>query len=115
GALDAEVDAEQTCSITSAEGDSTGLRITVTKVNDDDVDYDTELFLTADEVASGTEAGLVDQGYEVSSVTCDDELVGEVGNSVVCTVTDSEGEYDIESTVSAIDGLRFSLEFADVA
>lgn len=112
GDLDAEVGATQDC-LATYEGSSTGIRITVDQVNDDDVDFSTVMFVTAEELATAVGDFYTGQGIGVTGVTCDGELVGEAGETAQCDVSsDTDGDATVEATATGTDGLtvNFDLE-----
>lgn len=112
GDLDAEVGASQDCQAT-LEGRSTGIRITVDQVNEEDVDFSTVMFVTAEELQTAVSDFYSDQGIGVTGVTCDGELVGESGDTATCEITsDTDGDATVEATSTGADGLtvNFDLE-----
>ncbi len=112
GDLDAEVGATQDC-LASFEGSSTGIRITVDQVNEEDVDFSTVMFVTAEELATAVGDFYSGQGIGVTDVTCDGELVGEPGETAQCDITsDTDGDATVEATSTGTDGLtvNFDLE-----
>lgn len=112
GDLDAEVGATQDC-LATLDGSTTGIRVTVDQVNDQDVDFSSTIFITADELAVTVEDTYVGQGVSVDTVTCDGELFGEPGETASCEVTSAvDGDATIEATTTTVEGLtvNFDLE-----
>jgi hypothetical protein len=112
GDLDAEVGATRDC-LATLDGSTTGIRITVDQVNEEDVDFSTVMFVTAEELASAVGDFYSGQGIGVTGVTCDGELVGEAGETAQCDITsDTDGDATVEATATGTDGLtvNFNLE-----
>lgn len=58
-----------------------------------------------DSLETEVERLATDQGLDVESVDCPDELPAEVDASVVCTVTEANGEErDLDVTATSVDG-----------
>ncbi|CAB4766884.1 unannotated protein [freshwater metagenome] len=112
GDMDAEVGATQDC-LATLDGSTTGIRITVDQVNEEDVDFSTVMFVTAEELATAVGDFYSGQGIGVTDVTCDGELVGEPGETAQCDITsDTDGDATVEATSTGTDGLtvNFDLE-----
>jgi len=112
GDMDAEVGATQDC-LATLDGSTTGIRITVDQVNEEDVDFSTVMFVTAEELASAVDDFYSGQGIGVTGVTCDGELVGEAGETAQCDITsDTDGDATVQATATGTDGLtvNFDLE-----
>ena len=112
GDLDAEVGATQDC-LATLEGRTTGIRVTVDQVNDEDVDFSTVMFVTAEELETAVGDYYSDQGIGVTGVTCDGELLGEPGDTASCDITsDTDGDATVEATSTGAEGLsvNFDLE-----
>ena len=104
GDLAAEEGATQDCLATFG-GEDIGVRLTVDQVNEEDVDYSPVFFVTVEELEATVEETYVGQGVSVDSVTCDGELLGEVGATATCEVTSAvDGDATIETTTTAADG-----------
>lgn len=75
GDLDAEEGASQEC-VATAEGDpqQTNIRATVETVNEDDVDFSIDLYVTAAALADFVTDYVEGQGITVDSVECSDDL-----------------------------------------
>lgn len=114
GELQAELDATQDCVLTYPEdGSRTGVRLTVTDVQGEEVEFDQLLFIAAEDVADAVERFYTDQGIDVETATCDGELLGEEGETTTCEVSSgSDGDATIEVTTTTVDGLtvNFDLE-----
>lgn len=92
------------------------IRVKVTGVDGSDVEYDLTPVVEAPAVATTIQETLAGQDYPVESVTCEDELVGEMDNTVLCSVTNSDGEeIEVESTVTSVDGFLIGFDFAETA
>lgn len=117
GRLDAEVDATQDCLISFAgDGSTTGVRLVVTDVQGEEVEFDQVLFIPAEDVADGVERFYVDQGFTVDAVTCAGELVGEEGETTTCQVESSaDGDAEVEATTTTVDGLVVNFDLTVVS
>ena len=61
--------------------------------------------VATDSLESEVERLAAEGGLEVDSVRCPDELPAEVDKSVVCTVTQQDGEeIDVDVTTTEVDG-----------
>lgn len=114
GALEAELDATQDCVLTYTEDDSrTGVRMTVTDIQGEEIEFDQLLFIAPEDVAGGVERFYTEQGIDVETVTCAGELLGEEGGTTTCEVSSSsDGDATIEVTTTTVEGLtvNFDLE-----
>lgn len=106
--LPAEVDATVDCFATDDDGARTGFRPVVTAVDGDDVEFDTPLFVPAEELTAQVQALLEEQGNVLTSLECD-EVAGEAGATASCTAqADGAAEPDeLLVTIKEVDGLRF--------
>jgi hypothetical protein len=54
-------------------------------------------------------------GRKPESVTCPDDLVGKVGSSTTCKLSDSGEAYDVKVTVTSVEGsdVKFDIKVAD--
>lgn len=102
GSLKGEKGETQDCTLEDGTGDKSHVRAEVTKVDGDDVKFDTSLFVPADDVAGVLEEQLAGQGEDVESVTCADDLPGVVGEKIECT---AEPLGDLTVTTTAVNGL----------
>lgn len=112
GGLAAEVDATQDC-LATFNGADIGVRLTVDEVVDQDVDYSSVFYITVEELEATVEETYVGQGVSVDSVTCDGELLGEVGATATCEVTSAiDGDATIETVTTSADGpdIAYDLE-----
>ena len=114
GELEAEVDATQECHLTVGEQEA-DVRVVVTKVNDEDVDFEATPFVPADRVAETIDASLTEQGYQVETVACEDELAGEVDATTTCTATPADGAGTIEAKVTSVEGLMVNFNYEVVS
>lgn len=104
GDLAAEEGATQDC-VATLDGADIGARLTVDQVNESDVDYSLLFFVTLEELEATVEETYVGQGVSVDTVTCDGELLGEVGATATCEVTSAvDGDATIETITTAVDG-----------
>ncbi len=110
GELDAEVDATQDCNVTVGE-ENADVHVVVTKVDGSDVEFETQTFVPAERLADTLKTQLADQGFEVETVECDGELVGEVDATTECTAAPAEGEGILEVTVTEVDGLMINFNY----
>ncbi len=115
GDLVGEVGATQDCPAMVGEAPVTA-RVEVTSVDGTDVEYEITTVIEAVDVATSIEETLAGQEYPVESVSCDGELVGEIDETVLCAVTNSDGEeVEVESTVTSVDGFLVGFDFAETA
>ena len=114
GELKAEVDATQECHLEVGE-ESADVRVVVTKIEDDVVDFESTPFVPADRVAETIKNSLSSQGYEVETVECADELPGELDATATCTATPADGSGTIEATVTSVEGLMVNFDFEVVS
>jgi hypothetical protein len=114
GDLAAEVDATQDCHISGGD-QSADVRVVVTDVGDEQVDFEATPFVPADRVAETIKASLADQGITVETVDCADELLGEVDATTTCTAAPAEGEGTIEVVVTSVEGLMVNFNYEVVA
>lgn len=111
GEVEAERDATQTCVVSVGE-DEADVRVVVTSVDGDDVNFDLVPFVPADAVGSAVEASLAEQNIVIDSIDCPEELAGEVGATLECAVTADGQEATAQVEVTEMDGLmtRFDYE-----
>lgn len=114
GGLAAEVDATQDCHISGGD-QSADVRVVVTEVGDEEVDFEATPFVPADRVAETIKESLAGQNIQVDSVECEDELAGEVDATTTCTAVPAEGEGTIEVVVTSVDGLMVNFDYEVVA
>lgn len=117
GDLEAEVEATQDCRVIfSEDGSTTGVRLVVTAVEGDEVEFDQTLFIPADDVAAGVESYYTDQGLTIDEISCAGELVGEEGETTTCDITSSvEGDVTVEATTTTVDGLVVNFDLTVVS
>jgi len=114
GDLDAEVDATQECRMSVGE-DTADVRVVVTGVGDDKVDFAATPFLTAERVAETVRRSLEEKGFRPDRVDCRKELVGEEGATTVCTVAPAKGKGRVRATVTRVEGLLVNFDYRVVA
>jgi len=114
GELAAEVDATQDCHVNVGE-ESADVHVTVTKVEGEDVEFEAAPFVPAERVADTIKASLGDQGFQVDSVECEDELAGELGATTTCAAQPAEGDGTIEVKVTQVDGLMVNFNYEVVS
>lgn len=114
GTLKGEVDATQDCYATDAEGSTTGLHVKVTAVDGKDVKFAYDPFITPEDVAAAIKDLAGQQGITVETLTCEEELPGKEGESIVCSGTPADSVGDLTVTVTSVDGLQvnFNVEQA---
>ena len=117
GGLDPEVDATQDCLITfTGDGSVTGVRLVVTDVQGEEVEFDQVLFVPAEEVADGVDRFYTDQGFTLDEVTCDGGLIGEEGETTTCDITsEAEGDVQVEATTTSVEGLVVNFDLTVVS
>ena len=116
GDLEAEVEATQDCLITfSEDGSTTGVRLVVTAVEGDEVEFDQTLFIPAGEVADAVERTYAEPGLTIDEVTCAGELLGEEGATTTCDIASSEGDVTVEATTTTVDGLVVNFDLTVVS
>lgn len=114
GDLAGEVDATVDCPAMVGESPVT-VRVLVTSVDGSDVNYELTPVVEADDVATTIQETLAGRQYPVESVTCDGELIGEVDETQLCTLTNTRGkELALEATVTSVDGFLIGFDFGEV-
>ena len=114
GELDAEVDATQDCHVNVGE-ESADVHVTVTKIDGQDVEFEAAPYVPAERVADTIKGSLADQGFQVDSVECEDELAGELGATTTCAAKPAEGDGTIEVKVTQVDGLMVNFNYEVVS
>ncbi|MEQ7847440.1 DUF4333 domain-containing protein [Nocardioides kribbensis] len=114
GDLDAEEGASQEC-VATAEGDpqETNIRATVETVNEDDVDFSIDLYVTAAALADFVADYVEGQGITVDSVECSDDLSATPGDTSRCEIASPDGEGAVEATSTGNDGLQVIFDIVD--
>lgn len=114
GDLDAEEGASQEC-VATAEGDpqQTNIRATVETVNEDDVDFSIDLYVTAAALADFVTDYVEGQGITVDSVECSDDLSATAGDTSRCEIASPDGEGAVEATSTGNDGLQVTFDIVD--
>jgi len=110
GALPGAEDATQDCLVTTGSKE-VGVRASVTDAAADDLGLSTAAFLPPEMVADAIASSLEIQGYEEVTATCDGDLMGEVGNAIVCEVTTPEGDTMVDVDVTSVEGLLINFDF----
>jgi hypothetical protein len=110
GGLDAADDATQDCTVTTDDKE-VGVRARVTDEDADDLGLETTPFLAPATVGEAIASSLEIQGYTGVESTCDGNLMGEVGDTVVCELSTLEGDTTVNVEVSSIDGLLINFTF----
>lgn len=106
GTLKGEVDATQDCYATDSQGSTTGLHVKVTEVDGNNVKFSYDPFIAPEDVAAAIKDLATQQGITVETLTCDDELPGKEGESIVCSGTPVDSVGDLTVTVTSVDGLQ---------
>jgi hypothetical protein len=108
--LDRKVDATQDCHVEI--GDETAdVRVNVTGVDGNEVEFDLTPYVPTDRVAETIQDALGDEGFQVDSVECEDELLGVVGEVVTCSARPAEGDGTTEATVTSVHGLKVNFDY----
>lgn len=110
GDLDAKVDASQDCHLTVGDQEA-DVRVQVTSVDGSDTKLDATPFVPADKVAETIKGSLAEQGYRLDTVDCEQELIGEVGETATCTAAPAKGDGTIEAKVTSVDGLMVNFNY----
>lgn len=110
GDLRAAAETTQDCTVTTGDQE-VGIRAVVTDPDADDLGLETTPFLPPESVADAIASSLEVQGYDGVSVTCDGDLVGEVGRAVVCELVTPEGDSIVNVDVTSVDGLLINFDF----
>ena len=110
GDLEAVADATQDCMVTTGDQE-VGIRAVVTEPESADLGVETTPFLPPESVAEAIASSLQIQGYDGVSATCDGELIGEVGRTVVCELVTPEGDTMVNVDVTSVDGLLINFDF----
>ncbi|GCD89992.1 DUF4333 domain-containing protein [Nocardioides sp. LS1] len=114
GDLDSKVDATQNCHLDVGK-EKADVRVTVTAIDGGEAKFDVLSYVPAETVAATVQKSLTDQGYQVDSIACDDELIGKVGEKTTCTAKPADGDGKIEATVSSVDGLMVNFDYKVVS
>lgn len=112
GALKGEVGAEQDCTIEYPET-MIVVRAKATKVTDDEVLYEMTPLLPSDHLADTVQATLAADGHPADEVTCDGDLIGEVGKTQTCTVTAGEDETPLTLEVNEVNGFEVAWQYVE--
>ncbi|MFE2997126.1 DUF4333 domain-containing protein [Nocardia sp. NPDC059246] len=115
GNLPAKVDATQTCTATSADGQTWAINAKVTKVDGKDVYYDltlTDAFVAPDEVASSVSNFYQSKvGAAPQSSTCNGLLRGATGSTIRCVVTESDGtRWGVTAKTTNVEGSKVNYD-----
>lgn len=111
GGLKSDEGATQTCTVTDGSGGRTGLRLEVTEVDGGDVSWSQTPYVFGDDVAAVLPDLLGQNGVTASAVTCEEDLVGKVGETIECALEGSSAT-TATVTVTEVDGLRVGFEAA---
>lgn len=113
GDLGAKVGAQQTCHIVVGSS-SVEVRVAATKVEGSKVDFTSTPFLKAQTVADTIDQQLKEQNVTTTSISCDDDLVGEVGRTTTCHAATKTDQGDLKATVTKVDGLKINFRWKGV-
>lgn len=115
GGIEALVGSVRICRIERTDDPRTDsfVRVSVTDVVDDETRIRAVPFVPADRVAGVILESLIADGYVVTEVTCERELLGEVGASIGCAATPTTEGNDgaITATVTRVAGLRVVFDY----
>ncbi len=116
GDLTAKVDATQDCHLEAGD-ENADVRVTVTSVDGSTTKFDAVPFIPTDRMADSIEKSLTDQGYQVASVDCEDELIGKLDEKATCTATNPDGGDDatLEVKVTEVHGLMVNFNYEVVS
>jgi Domain of unknown function (DUF4333) len=114
GDLRAKVGAVLECQMTD-NGQTSGVDVTVTSVDGDNVNFDIVETVNKDDVAKQISDQLTQQSGRRPTVTCPDSLKGDVGATLRCRLQDRGSTYGVTVTVTSADGgsVKFSFKVDD--
>ena len=78
----------------------------MTEVDGNNVKFSYDPFIAPEDVAAAIKDLATQQGITVETLTCDDELPGKEGESIVCSGTPVDSVGDLTVTVTSVDGLQ---------
>ncbi len=112
GDLEAVADGTQDCKVTNGD-DHVGVRAVVTDIEADDLGMVLTPFVYAEDVAGAISQTVEMQGggYTGVETTCADDLVGEVGQKLVCDLSSDQGDTVVNVEVTEVDGLMINYDF----
>jgi mRNA-degrading endonuclease toxin of MazEF toxin-antitoxin module len=109
--LKAEVGASLDCQMTDG-GQTYGVNVSVTSVDGDKVNFDIVETVDKDDVAKSISDQLTQQfGRAPESVSCPDNLKGDVGATTRCKLTDQGASYGVTVTVTSVTGDDVKYDF----
>lgn len=113
GDLKGEVGQTATCEF-SENGDDYSVKVTVTKVEGDQVSFDIEpetpKTIGKDELADKVSSQIEkDAQFTPESVTCPDDVDRKKGQTTRCEYTDAGVSYPLSVTVTKVDGMNFEV------
>lgn len=113
GGLAAEVGAERDCTALAGE-ERVGLRVKATSA--DPLRLAVAPFLRAESLAKKIVAILSAEGHPVTGAECEGSLTGKPGKTTTCHLwtEDHSHTYDVEVTVTAVDGLMIEFKFEEI-
>lgn len=110
GDLELTDDATQDCLVLTSEQE-VGVRVVIGDSDAADLDLQTTPFLPAQTVADSIGQSLEIQGYTGVTASCDGDLVGEIGQTIVCTMNLETGKTDVNVEVTSVDALQVDYAF----
>jgi hypothetical protein len=112
GDLEAVAEATQDCKVTNGD-DQVGVRAAVTDIEADDLGMTLTPFIYAEDVAGAISQTVEMQGGGFTGIdtTCEDDLIGEVGQKLVCNLTSDQGDSVVNVEVTEVDGLMVNYDF----
>jgi hypothetical protein len=98
-----------------SNGQQISVKVTVTRVQGDNVDFDMDWSLDRNVLAEEVRNQAKNAGRNVDSVTCPGDLKAAVGTTVHCDFTESGRSYDATVTVTDVQGamVHYDIAFGD--
>ncbi|HYZ68168.1 MAG TPA: DUF4333 domain-containing protein [Mycobacterium sp.] len=86
------------------DGQTYGIDVTVTRVDGDNVSFDIVETVNKDDIANEIGDQMAEQFGGKPSVTCPDNLNGDVGATLRCQLQAGDATYGVTVTVTSVDG-----------
>lgn len=110
GDLAARVDAIQDCTLEFGKR-TAHVRVRITEVAGKQTRFVTTPFVPADRVAAILKRSLKKDGYRVDQVVCPDELLGDVGQKVICIASPSDRGGKVRAKVRSVKALKVNIDY----
>ena len=110
GPLAARVDAIQDCSLSFGKR-TAHVRVRITEVVGKQTKFVTTPYVPALRVSAILKRALKKDGYRVDQVVCPEELIGEVGEKVVCIISPSDKEGKVRAKVKSVKNLKVDVNY----